>query len=105
MHAKNRPEKYLESLLQEVCPEQFAYNGRYDCGITIDGLIPDFVNVNGRKQVIDVHGDYWHNGENVAIRQARYAKYGYSSLIVWERELKDEIAVTQRISEFVSKGG
>jgi G:T-mismatch repair DNA endonuclease (very short patch repair protein)/DNA-binding TFAR19-related protein (PDSD5 family) len=99
--SKTRPERRLDNLLQSLYPNEFKYNGRYDCGISIGRLIPDFVNVNGKKQVIDVHGSYWHEGEDVKDRQERYAKYGYSSLIIWDYELKDERAVIQRIVEFV----
>lgn len=103
MHSKTKPEKHLETLLQSLYPGEFEYNGRFDCGICIDRLFPDFVNVNGRKQVIDVHGSYWHKGEDVAVRQARYAKYEYPSLIIWDNELKDEKTVIQKIVTFVGK--
>lgn len=101
LHSKTKPEKHLEQLLQSLYPGEFKYNGRYDCGISIDRMIPDFVNVNGKKQVIDVHGSYWHEGENVNERMARYAKYGYSALIIWDHELKNEKEVIQRIRAFV----
>lgn len=103
LQSKTKPEKYIERILQALYPNEFKYNGQFDCGITIDRLTPDFVNVNGKKQVIDVHGSYYHKGEDVNERMARYAKYGYSSLIVWEHELKNEKAVVQRIVEFVGK--
>jgi len=101
LHSKTKPEKRLELILESLYPGEFKYNGRFNCGISINRLFPDFVNVNGKKQVIDVHGLKWHEGEDVAIRQARYAKYGYSSLIIWDYELKDEKAVVQKITEFV----
>ena len=103
LRSKTKPEKHLEKLLQSLYPNEFKYNGRYDCGISIDRMIPDFVNVNGRKQVIDMHGSYWHKGEDATVRQKRYAKYGYSSLIVWENELENEDKVVQKVVEFVGK--
>ena len=102
-HSKTRPEKSLETILNLICPDEFKYNGGFDCGISIDGLIPDFVNVNGQKQVIDVHGDYWHKDEDIDIRIERYAKYGYSLLIIWEKELKNRSEVVKRIVSFVGK--
>ncbi len=105
LHSKTKPEKHLQDLLQSLYPNEFKYNGRYDCGISIDGLIPDFINVNGRKQIIDMHGSYWHKDEDVKGRQERYAKYGYFSLIIWDYELKNEKEVIQKIIEFVHTGG
>ena len=103
LHSKTKPEKQIERLLQSLYPNEFKYNGRYDCGVSIDRLLPDFVNIKGKKQVIDVHGSYWHEGENVKYRQERYAKRGYSSLIIWQSELKNEKEVIQKIVEFVGK--
>ena len=102
-HSKTRPEKRLDNLLQQLYPGEFVYNGKYDAGISLDGLVPDFVNINGKKQVIDVHGDYWHEGEDVTIRASRYAKCGFSSLIIWEKELKDTKQLVMKITEFVGK--
>lgn len=101
LRSKTRPEKHMDTVLQALYPADFKYNGRFDCGISIGRMIPDFVNVNGRKQVIDVHGSYWHKGEDVSERIARHAKYGYSALIIWDYELKNEKAVVDRIVTFV----
>lgn len=104
LRSKTKPEKHIDRLLGSLYPNEFKYNGRYECGITIDGLIPDFVNVNGKKQVIEVFGRYWHPDANeVQEKQERYAKYGYPSLIIWDYELKDEKAVIQKIVEFVGQ--
>jgi len=103
LHSKTKPEKHLERLLQSLYPNEFKYNGRYDCGVSIDRLLPDFVNIKGKKQVIDVHGTYWHKDENAKDRQERYAKHGYSSLIIWQNELKSEKEVIRRIVEFVGR--
>jgi len=103
-HLMTKPEKCLETILNQLYPNEFKYNGHFDCGILVDGLVPDFVNVNGQKQVIDMHGNRWHEGEDIRVRMERYAKYGFSSLIVWEKELKENKSeVVKKIVSFVQK--
>lgn len=49
-----KPELKLDELLSLHFPNQFKYNGDYGLGISLNRLIPDFVNVNGKKQVIEL---------------------------------------------------
>ena len=112
-HKKTRPEIQMNTLLQQLYPNEFGYNGCFDCGITIDGLVPDFPNVNGQKKVIEVFGSFnykrgtkrfQHTEEEIVKKTARYAKYGYGSLFIWDYELKDDRkGVVQRIIDFVGK--
>lgn len=99
--SKNRLEKYVDVLLQALYPNKFKYNGGYECGITIGGFTPDFVNVNGEKQVIEAFGRRWHPEGDDKIKHGRYAEYGYSCLIIWDYELKDEKATVEKIVAFV----
>jgi very-short-patch-repair endonuclease len=104
LHSKTRPEQQLDTLLQQLYPNEFKYNGRYDCGVSIDGLIPDFINCNGQKKLIEMFGDYHHDDSDIAEKTERYAKYGFSLLVVWASELKNEKKeVIQRIIDFVGK--
>jgi very-short-patch-repair endonuclease len=104
LHSKTRPEQQLDTLLQQLYPNEFKYNGRYECGISIDGLVPDFVNCNGQKKIIEMFGDYHHDDSDVGEKTERYAKYGFSLLVVWASELKNEKKeVIQRIIDFVGK--
>lgn len=103
LHSKTQLEKRIDVLLQALYPNEFKYNGGCECDITIGGFTPDFVNVNGRKQLVEAFGSHWHPEVDEKIKQERYAKYGYSALIIWERELKDENALIQKIGAFVGK--
>lgn len=99
----NKQELKLEGLLQTLCPNQFKYNGDCRLGVVLNGYIPDFVNVNGKKQVIEFFGDYWHRdpsrGEND--RLDRYHKIGWDCLVVWGSELEETDALTDKIRAFV----
>ncbi len=53
-------------------------------------MCPDFFNINGQKKVIEMFGDYWHQGQNPQDKIDRYAKSGFDCLVIWERELKEK---------------
>lgn len=101
----NTIEKTMNILLQKYLPGEFRYNGNFDCGISIGNKIPDFVNVNGNKTVIEVFGP-WHNEQfmkqyfdsEVPYKRteigtkAVYSEFGFTCIIFWESDLKREDA-------------
>lgn len=95
----NKPEQLLESILCDYFPNQWMFVG--DGKLIIDRLIPDFANVNGKKQVIEVYGDYWHKNQEPNNRICRFAKFGYDCLVIWEHELKSN-QVEKTISKIKS---
>jgi hypothetical protein len=92
-----RPERQLIEILNKHFP-QFEYNGDFSLGITLGGLIPDFVNTNGKKEVIEVLGDYFHSPEVIGDDWRRselgklmiYNSLGYKCLSIWEHDLKEK---------------
>ena len=103
----NKVELSLNKILQKHFPDQFAYNGNLSRGVMLENLVPDFVNVNGEKMVIELFGDYWHGDEKTANRwkntefgrKAVYSQLGYKSVVIWEHELSDPDSVIQKIKE------
>lgn len=101
-----KPEMYIESILHSLYPNQWKYVG--DGEIVMGGRNPDFINIDGKKQIIEMFGTYYHskacNGECPLLheleRKDRYAKFGYDTLVIWEHELKDEKAVRYKVLEF-----
>lgn len=105
-----RPEKHLETILNKNFP-QFKYNGDYRLGVSLAGLIPDFVNVNGRKEVIELFGDYWHSEKAIKLgkwhrtelgRIMAYNSLGYRCLVIWEWELNEltKEEIIEKIAKF-----
>jgi len=104
----NRPEKILIKLLSKIVPNEYKYNNNKN--FIIDGYIPDFINVNGQKKIIEFFGCYWHKcpkcgfGNRMRFKDVgrlkSYSKYGYKTLIIWEHELKDIKMVKRRINTF-----
>ena len=101
----NKPEKYLDDIIQSNFPNEFQYTG--DGKVIINNLCPDFTNCNGQKKVIEVFGDYWHSGNRQHMtleeREKRFAEFGYKMLIIWENELKtlSEQEIIDRIKIFI----
>lgn len=90
---QTKPEKKLQIILDKHFPDEFKYNGNLEQGVMLAGLVPDFINVNGKKQVIEVFGDYWHNLPNMPFYSTEYgrkhifSKLGYDCMVLWEHEL------------------
>ena len=94
-----------ERRFMEICERYnlpFAYVG--DGKLIIDGFNPDFVNTNGKKQLIEIFGNYWHRDpfdrrKSEWGRSYHYAKFGFKTLIIWENELRDERKVVKKIKQ------
>ena len=93
----NRSELKLEALLGEWFPREWKYVGNGE--VIIGRRCPDFINVNGKKSVIELFGDYWHRNDDPAIKIAEYADYGFTCLVIWERELAD-VDLPERVRGF-----
>ncbi|MDP3732528.1 MAG: hypothetical protein Q8R31_05885 [Candidatus Omnitrophota bacterium] len=96
-----RPENNLSNLLDTYFPKQWKYVGNGE--VSFDGKCPDFININGKKQVIEVFGVYWHPIFDVAIRTELFRQYGYETLVIWEDKLKDEQALLVKMKHFNKK--
>lgn len=103
----NKPEKVVINILNELYPSEWKFVG--DGEVIIGGLNPDIINVNGKKLIIEVFGDYWHRQglKPYHVNEGRvkvYAGYGYKTLILWESEIKDASLIRQKISAFANVG-
>ena len=104
VHARDvsptKPEKKLMAILDEHFPEQWKFVGNGE--LALGRLVPDFMNVDGKKQLIEVFGTYWHRGENPQKKIDRFAQYGFSTVVIWEHEVDDVELVLNRIANFPS---
>ena len=98
----NKPELQLQGILNELYPNDWQYVG--DGKVILNGFCPDFININGKKQIIEMNGDYWHNRANAKEKDPRkietYKQLGYDTLVIWESELKNVNNVKNKIQEF-----
>jgi len=102
------PEKKLAEILNKHFPNEWKYTG--DGSFSIESYWPDFTNCNGRKEVIEVFGDYWHSPVRIGSDWRRselgrimaFNSFGYRCLIIWQHELKEltEKAIVEKIYRF-----
>ena len=94
----NKSEWKLNTILSQLIPEEFAYNGDFSQGVTIGRRIPDFVELNGRKRIIELFGEPFHSqflffGRPIPSRRLYnetiddYKKHGYTCIIFWSRDI------------------
>ena len=108
----NKPERRLRNGLNKMFPGEYRYVG--DGKVWIGSKNPDFINVNGQKKIIEMFGDFWHgekfrqftfndNSSNKEHKQQRinhFARYGFRTLIVWEKELKNIPRLKRKLTKF-----
>lgn len=98
----NKAEVCLAELLETNYPNEWAYVGSGQ--LIIGGKCPDFMNINSKKQLIELYGDYWHEGEDPQDRIDLFGQYGFDCLVIWERELTEPQEVLKKVANF-TKGG
>lgn len=94
----NKIEERLNAILQKEFPGTYKYVGAGE--FILGGKCPDFMNINGKKEIIELYGDYWHQEDNPQDRIDFFKQYGYKTLVIWEHEIEKEEAVTTRIKEW-----
>lgn len=105
----NKIELRLLAFLNKLFPSEYKFvgNGEFILG----GRCPDFMNVNGQKKLIEYDGEYWHKRKRIISERAAdierkkyFAKYGYKTCIVHERELlRKDKRLESKLVKFHSK--
>lgn len=102
----NKAEAKLSYILRRLFPGEFRYNGEGQV-LRIYRLAPDFVNINGRKQAIEVFSDFYKIKGYGSVeayqrdRAARLGQAGYAVLFVRYEELRHPVTLKQKLSAFV----
>ena len=94
----NKSELLLNRILKTTFPHEWKFVGNGK--VSIEGKNPDFININGRKLIIDLFGKHWHEESEVEPRKELFAKYGYKTLILWDYELKNEVVIINKVKNF-----
>jgi hypothetical protein len=114
----NNEEISVTNFLKKFLPNEYKFTG--DGSIPVDGLQPDWTNINGQMKLIEYLGEYHHADPNryepddIVIhgwkasyiwgkdceRIKRLENKGYKVLIIWGREFKDLEKLKQKILEF-----
>lgn len=80
------PEVFLGMYLETRSPGEWKYNGSGNSSplVRFGGKTPDFINLLGKKEVIEVFGVYWHPLEDEEDRIRHYKKYGFRCIVIWQ---------------------
>jgi len=106
-----KPERKLIDILKQ---NNFPFKYVGDGSFMVNGLNPDFVEINGNKKIIEVFGRRYHDPENTFREQIPYnqteigrkavlGKYGWDCLIFWDNELDNETEIVRRVNEFIGQ--
>jgi hypothetical protein len=96
----NELELRLQKLLDRLVPHEYKYTG--DGSRIIAGKLPDFVNINGQRKIIELFGRNWHDPEEVPQRMACFKPYGWNCLVIWDDEFKDMETLKAKVVNFTS---
>lgn len=97
-HKPNKSELRLLALLNKNFPSQWKYVGNGK--VWLGHRCPDFMNVDGKKQLIELFGIHWHNALSSGERTEYFKQFGFDTLVIWEEELKSEVALVKKIKKF-----
>ena len=100
-NSPNKQEQKLTVLIDtNHLPFKYVGDGQFILG----GKCPDFLNTDGKKQLIELFGTYWHGILDVGNRVEYFRQYGFSTLVIWEDELENESKVLKKIKRFLTVG-
>lgn len=97
-NSPNKQELKLMGILDDMYPGEWKFVG--DGQVIINGKCPDFMNVNGQKQIIELYGERWHKNDDPEKRKEVFTPYGYRTLVLWVRELQCSRSVKTTIRRF-----
>lgn len=103
----NKLELKMLEILEQTFPGDWQYTG--DGKVILGKLIPDFININGKKKIIEVFGQYWHTGERAKTRInltekgriKEYQKLGFGCLVLWDRDIENKEKVIRLVKSFM----
>jgi len=97
------PNSFEKSIIKLLQANNLPFKYVGDGEVWFGNRNPDFVNVNGKKQIIECLGIYWHPIFDGAQRIEHYKQYGFSTLIIWEDEPKDKVKLLNKIKTFTQR--
>ena len=97
------PEIFLAAILDEYFPDVWEYTGSGKGLVAVGHKYPDFVRKDGKKEIIEVFGNYWHNPKYFPNKLseddlvAYYGKFGFGCVVFWEDEVYYEEKVLRKL--------
>ncbi len=97
----NKAEIFLDKFFQNLFSNEYKFVGDgKDKSFIIAGKVPDFININGQKKIIELFGEHVHKPEEEQQRIDLFARYGYQTLVIWYRELSNIKLLAEKLLFF-----
>jgi len=94
-----------EGEIIDICKKyHLPYKYVGDGQVWLGNCNPDFINTNGKKQVIEMLGTYWHPLFDGARKIEHYRQFSFDCLIIWEDEFHIPNKVDKKLKRFNLKG-
>ena len=80
-------------LSDQFFPNLLPYKYVGDGNFTVQHLNPDFVNINGKKKLIEIFGDYYHTtlatewADTELGKIMIYNSFGFKCLVLWDHDM------------------
>lgn len=97
-NSPNKSELKLLDILNDTYPNEWKFVG--DGSFIIDGKCPDYINCNNKKLIIELFGERWHEKSEEEQRKEIFKKFGYNTLIIWFKELKNIEKLKEKLKLF-----
>jgi len=107
-YKQTKPEIFIENILQANFPNEWKYVGNGQ--VFIGGKVPDYININGKKIVVEYASTYWHETvvestmeDYVNGRTEHFEKYGYKTIFIFDKDL-EESKIIEKVKQFYEVG-
>ncbi len=109
--SRTKPEIRIIELMEKY-KLPYRYTGEGE--LWIGSINPDFIHSFGKKKIIEVFGNYWHDPtkiKNLSFQRTEegrkkiLSKAGWDCLIIWEKEIKEmeEESIVKIIRSFTDR--
>lgn len=85
MSARTVGQNKLEKAFEPVA-QTYGFKFVGDGSLIVGGKYPDFW--DGGNKLIELYGDFFHEGQDPSDRVRHFASHGYETLVLWESEVK-----------------
>jgi len=107
MYTSQRPTSYERKIIELVkeknLPFKYVGNGK----VWIAGKNPDFIEINGKKLLIETYCQYWHEPNYPISRGKLFAEYGFKTLFLDDNDLTSKNwkdICLQKVQQFLLEG-
>lgn len=88
------------AFMKFLAEQHFSYQFVGDGTLVLGGKNPDFLSLDGKKRLIELWGDVYHQRHMPQSRIDHFNQFGYKTLIIWASEMSDPEQVAEKIRKF-----